>query len=284
MIKLDSTHFCGISAGLLLAATSVYTPANGQESAWRKSAAEAVGPLTEDLAKAFPGLVKDGQADFNRFVTAVRAAGLGKPATPPSGAAGNAGGGRRGGGPDTSAADIEFAASLDANRDGTVTMEELRGAIESDLSKAMERKASLDTDSDGKVSKKEYAMSMPPKFGEIDEHGMDGHARGHFQQEDLDKNGELSIEEVAGPVLARATSRIRAMQLAARLIAADADHDNRLGVEELRASFGSTVDRDQSPWEALGFESDAIPVEHLYRVLSRLSREDAKALDQSLSR
>ena len=56
-------------------------------------------------------------------------------------------------------------------------MAELRGVIETSLKKALDSKATIDTNQDGKISKKEYAITMPKKFGEIDEHGMDSFDR-----------------------------------------------------------------------------------------------------------
>ncbi len=197
--------------------------------------------------------------------------------------AGGAGGGRGGrGGPNTGAADIEFAASLDADRDGSVTLEELRAAIETSLNKALEGKASLDTNQDGTISKKEYAISMPYKFGEVDELGMDGHARAHFKQEDHDENGELSFDEVVRPVIARATARVRAMQLAARLVAANADEDSTLSVKEIQTRVGAPVASGEAPWSALGFNNDTVALDTLYAALVRLSEDDAKAIDRLL--
>lgn len=296
MNMIESARVAGFSAALTLATALTASPAfaQEQETAWQKAAAEAVGPLTTELAKAFPGIAQDGKGDFAQFVSALKAAGLGKsqerPAASPGGEAqgkearGGEGRGGRGGAPDTSAADVEFAASLDANRDGSVTLAEIQSAIETDLRKAFERKASLDTDNDGKVTKKEYATSMPRKFGEVDEFGLDGHARGHFQREDLDQNGELSIEEVAKPVIARLASRIRAMQLSARLVAADADHDKSLSVKELQTGLNSDVNASETYWKTLGLEADALPVENLFRSLSRLSPDDAAKLERSLQK
>lgn len=354
MHLIRSIRLAAPSAALALAAF-VSAPAMGEESAWDKAATEAAGPLAAELAKAFPEINEagEGTGDFTTFVTALKAAGLGKPAAPQAPPAGGGEGGRppasqfvaaeffkqldadgdgvlllkelppqmaeqfhdaeaagdgkltlqefeplvvamrqretaggpggRGGGrPNMGAADVEFAASLDADQDGKVTLADLRAAVEASLKKALEGKASLDTNQDGTISKKEYAISMPYKFGEIDELGMDGHARAHFKQEDHDGNGELSFDEVVRPVIARTTARVRAMQLAARLAAANADEDSTLTVKELQAKLGAPVAAGEAPWTALGLKADAVALDSLYGALVRLSEDDAKALDRLL--
>lgn len=348
MHMIRSLRLAAPTAALALAGF-VSSPAFAQGSAWDKAATEAAGPLAAELAKAFPGIDKagEGAGDFTKFASALKAAGLGKPAA--QAAAGGEGGrppasqfvaseffkqldadgdgvlamkelpppvaeqahdakgaedgkltleefeplvvamrrqegaGGRGGRPNMGAADIEFAASLDADRDGKVTLAELRGVIEASLKKALEGKASLDTNQDSVITKKEYAISMPYKFGEVDELGMDGHARAHFQREDHDENGELSFEEVVQPVIARTTARVRAMQLAARLAAANTDEDSTLSVKEIQALLGgAAVASGEAPWAALGFKDGAVALDSLHGALSRLSEEDAQAIDRLL--
>lgn len=342
-------RFAGCSTAVALATALGTMTANAQESIWNKAATQATGPLTQNLARAFPSLKTDADstADFTKFVTTLKATGLGKASESPApaseggrsaGAAvaaelfkqldadrdgtvlvkdlppamaelarksrpaadakltlaeleplvvesrrrevGEGSGGRPR--PAAGAADIEFITAIDANHDGKVTMAELRGAIETSLKKALDSKATIDTNQDGKISKKEYAITMPKKFGEIDEHGMDGHARAHFKADDRDGNDELSFEEIVNPIIARQTARVRTIQLAVRLASANTDGDSILTTQELETRVGSAPDTTQSPWTALPFKNGGIALDSIYGALSRMPEKDALELDRIL--
>lgn len=349
-------------AAAAAAVTLAVSPAFAQDSPWAEAAKKSTGEIADNLAKAFPDLAAHDSADFAPFVTALKAAGIGKPApqgqAPPGAAEGNietgraiakelfaaadkdgdgvilveqlphemaervesaeeakdgkltteelatallaarrreltagntggrgpGGGGGRGGrgGMNNAEADTAFAASLDANRDGKVSRDELKQAVEALLVKALERPASMDTDLDGSISKKEYAISMPPKFGEIDADGMDGHARGHFKQEDKDEDGKLSVEEVATPALARVANRVRNLRLAVVLASADTNGDGKLSVEEIQARVSGEATPGEGAWKALGFANGDVAVDTLYHALSRLPQPEAEELVKAL--
>ena len=78
MSMFRSARLAGYSAALGLAASLGATPAPAQEAVWQEAATRAAGPLAVELAKAFPGIGRDGdgEGDYMRFVTALKAAGL----------------------------------------------------------------------------------------------------------------------------------------------------------------------------------------------------------------
>lgn len=187
--------------------------------------------------------------------------------------------GRRGSNP---SADIEFAGSLDQNRDGKVMQEEVRAAVMAALVESFEGKKSLDIDGDGKISKREYAISMPKKFGDVDEFGLDGHARGHFQREDFDDDGVLSIDEVSSPIVDRLAQRVRTMQLAVRIAVADADKNQSITADEFAAKFDGDQVMSKEAWSTLNGGGETVDVFAIYSVLSALDRESTNALQAQL--
>ncbi len=189
---------------------------------------------------------------------------------------GRSGGGGRGGGGQSS--DIEFLAALDANGDRELTAHEARAAIEAEIEEAMDTRVSLDVNQDGEISAREYGLSQPSTGREVDADGLDGHARGHFQREDFDRNGVLTLGEIAERAARDPSRRLRAMQLSLRLSPADADGDGSLASVELQV-VGGTVD-----WAVLGV-SDKSPVElvQLYPRLHGLELDQSAELDRRLS-
>ena len=173
---------------------------------------------------------------------------------------GNRGGGGGPGG--LQSADVEFLMALDANGDGQLTAAEARDAIRSDVSQAMESRTSLDADGDGRVIPREYALSQPRTGRPVDADGLDGHARGHFQREDSDRNGVLSMAEIAARVRLSKERRFRSMQLGLRLVPSDANADGKLGFSELGFDASGAVQA------GLGVTKDA-PIE-LSKVYGKL--------------
>ncbi len=120
---------------------------------------------------------------------------------------GRSGGGGRGGGGQSS--DIEFLAALDANGDRELTAHEARAAIEAEIEEAMDTRVSLDVNQDGEISAREYGLSQPSTGREVDADGLDGHARGHFEREDFDRNGVLTLGEIAERATRDPSRRLR---------------------------------------------------------------------------
>ncbi len=191
------------------------------------------------------------------------------------GRGGRGGGGRDGGG---QSRDIEFLAALDANGDRELTAHEARAAIEAEIEEAMDTRVSLDVNQDGEISAREYGLSQPSTGREVDADGLDGHARGHFEREDFDRNGVITLGEIAERATRDPSRRLRAMQLSLRLLPADADADGSLASVELQA-LGGNVD-----WAVIGV-SDKSPVElvQLYPRLHGLELDQSAELDRGLS-
>ena len=182
----------------------------------------------------------------------------------PRGNRGGGGGNRRGGGGPggLQSADVEFLMALDANGDGQLTAAEAHDAIRSDVSEAMESRTSLDADGDGRVTPREYALSQPRTGRPVDADGLDGHARGHFQREDSNLDGVLSMAEIAARVRLSKERRFRSMQLGLRLVPSDANADGKLGFSELGFDASGAVQA------GLGVTKDA-PIE-LSKVYGKL--------------
>ena len=182
----------------------------------------------------------------------------------------------RGGGGQSS--DIDFLAALDANGDRMLTAREASSAIEAEVHEAMDTRVSLDVNQDGEVSAREYGLSQPSTGREVDEDGLDGHARGHFQREDYDRDGAITLSEIAERAAQGPIRRLRAMQLSLRLSPADANADGELGWRELRAVSG------KADWAVLGVsEQSPIDLAQLYPRLHGLELDQTADLDRALS-
>ena len=193
---------------------------------------------------------------------------------------GGRGGNRRsgGGGPGgLLSSDVEFLTSLDANRDRRLTVKEARKAITADVIEEIESRTSLDANGDSRVTASEYSLSQPKTGRPVDEDGLDGHARGHFEREDHDRDGVISNAEIAKRVYDRKIQRVRAIQLSLRLAASDGNADGTLDVEELESAGSNAL------VSALG-GLDALPLELavLYGKLYSASEDEADAIGQAI--
>ena len=201
------------------------------------------------------------------------------------GGGGRGGGGRGGGGRGAGgsggagqSSDIEFLAALDANGDRTLTAQEARAAIEAEIEEAMDTRVSLDVNQDGEISAREYGLSQPSTGREVDADGLDGHARGHFEREDIDRNGVIKLDEIAERAARDPERRLRAMQLAVRIARADANGDSKLAWSELQAASG------KADWTALGVtEQRPLEMVQLYPRLYAAEVDQAADLDRVLS-
>ncbi len=190
------------------------------------------------------------------------------------------GGDRRGGGGGPGglqSSDIEFLTTLDANRDRTLTVAEAQEAITSDVVEAFESRTSLDANGDGTVTPLEYSLSQPKTGRPVDEYGLDGHARGHFEREDYDRDGVISTVEIVERVSISKARRVRAMQLGLRLALADTDADGKLGFAELKAIGSDTL------IAALGgIEELPLGLDTLYGKFYSATEEETDAIDRAI--
>lgn len=108
--------------------------------------------------------------------------------------------------------------------------------------------------------------------------GLDGHARGHFEREDYDRDGVITLGEIAERAAHGPMRRLRAMQLGVRIARADANGDSTLAWGELQAVSANAA------WSGLGV-SEQSPVElvQLYPRLYGLELDQSAELDQVLS-
>ena len=132
--------------------------------------------------------------------------------------------------------------------------DEAREAIHSEGTARIQAHDGLDTDGDGQVSAREYGLSQPIRGGNVDQDGLDGHARGHFSREDTDGNGLISTAEAAERMPQRLLPHFRAMQLGLRMVSADSNLDNKLDPVELQALSPGEI------WTLLKVASDQ-PIE-----------------------
>lgn len=181
--------------------------------------------------------------------------------------------------PDLASSDVQFLSTLDANRDMNLSADEAKEAIHSEVAAAMQAHAGLDTNGDGQVSAREYGLSQPIRGDNVDQDGLDGHARGHFSREDTDGNGLISNAEASERVLQRLLPRFRAMQLGLRMASADSNLDHKLDAVELQAlSPGET-------WTPLEVSSDQpLDIASLYGKLYMAPLEVTEQIDKALSR
>ena len=190
------------------------------------------------------------------------------------GGRGSGGGGRGGGG---QSSDIEFLAALDVNGDRTLTAEEARATIEAEIGEAMDTRVSLDVNQDGEISAREYGLSQPSTGREVDADGLDGHARGHFEREDLDRNGVITLDEIAERAARDPARRLRALQLGVRIARADANGDGKLALSELQAESG------EADWTVLGVTQESpLGMAQLYPRLYSADLDQSAELDRAL--
>ncbi|MDE0262063.1 MAG: hypothetical protein OXJ37_06630 [Bryobacterales bacterium] len=247
---------------------------------FERADADGDGILREDEAGPFvrgTRYFQDGEVTLEEFQKAwaelaARRGGRGGGAR---GSGGSAGGGRGGGG---QSSDIEFLAALDANGDRTLTAQEARAAIEAEIEEAMDTRVSLDVNQDGEISAREYGLSQPSTGREVDADGLDGHARGHFEREDFDRNGVITLDEIAERAARDPARRLRAMQLGVRIARADANGDSKLAWSELQAASG------KADWTVLGVtERRPLEMVQLYPRLYGAEVDQAADLDRVLS-
>lgn len=184
------------------------------------------------------------------------------------------GGGRYGG---LRSSDVEFLAAIDENRDGKVTPDELHAAIKRDMSESARSRSELDTDGNGEISTHEYSLSMPPRDNSPrGEDGLDGHGRGHFNREDLNRDGVISADEIVERVALQAEPRIRAIVLSLRLASrADTDGNSAVSSDELAGALNDA-------WlKVLRIEANAdVDPKSIYPRLRGASSEETSSLLQ----
>lgn len=132
--------------------------------------------------------------------------------------------------------DIKLLKSLDENGDLKLEKEEVASVITKRLKFLLNDRLNADKDKDGRLSLKEYCLTVPAK-GEVGEDGADWHQRGHFRYEDKDKNGFLSKKEIIDYEASKYLWKTAMIMLNLKLVKADTNNDGLISEKEFYSVF-----------------------------------------------
>ena len=266
------------TTAIAIALMSLALPAQDAESkpevgkTWQQLAAEDSKSLAARLREPLAALADEqgrvamGRVPMGRLVKVLRSTGFG------AGAEGSR----------AVAADIELLTSLDPEQSGTVALDKLPAIVESAFAAAMESRSSLDTDGDGILTKKEYAVGQVPKFGEFDEHGLDGHGRGHFRREDRDEDGTISLAgEAFVRVQARVHGQVERLMLCVHL-ANGLDGQATIDRDAFAKFFAQKPETADGLWTKTAREATTLPTNELSQAIARLRGDDRTALCEAV--
>ena len=123
-----------------------------------------------------------------------------------------------------------------------------------------------------------YALLQRETGHPVDENGLDGHARGHFEREDRNRDGSITIAEVSERVSQNLARRFRAVQVSLRLSPADIDGDVQLELPEQQPA-------DAGEFGAVPEVSEGTPrkLEDLYGRTYGASLDRTGALDKAIA-
>ncbi len=131
--------------------------------------------------------------------------------------------------------EINYFKEIDKNGDTKTDAEEIATAIREYLVFELhDDLINVDGDKDGKLSLREYALSVPAR-GEIGEDGVDWHQREHFLEEDKDGSGFIELGEIMGRHVEGLYKRALRCLLMFQLAGHDKDGDGKLSREEFTA-------------------------------------------------
>jgi len=112
----------------------------------------------------------------------------------------------------------ELLSQMDPNRDGWITKEEMQDCVEKQIYERMDYRILQDVNNDGKVSPKEYSVSLRPGKQKVDQSGLTKRARSSFNRQDVNKNGFIDLNSEVFPNLSRdAGSQVTRFCLALRI-------------------------------------------------------------------
>lgn len=93
----------------------------------------------------------------------------------------------------------ELLGQMDPNRDAWISKEEMESCIQKQIYERMEYRILQDVDGDGRVSPKEYSVSLRPGKQKVDKDGLTKRARSSFLRQDKNKNGFLDLNSEVFP-------------------------------------------------------------------------------------
>ncbi|MEM7206155.1 MAG: hypothetical protein AAF628_38230 [Planctomycetota bacterium] len=246
---------------IAIALTGIVMPAQTEaaeasaEKSWEDLATNASKPLARGMQETLrPMTGEDGAVPMAELVAALRRTGVGS--------------GREGS--RTVAADLEFVGALDPEQSGRVMPKNVMAAIRAAFTAGMESRTSLDTDGDGILTKKEYAVGQVPKFGEFDEHGLDGHGRGHFRREDSNQDGQISLaEETFLRVQSRVAGRVHRFRWCI-LVDRAMKGETEIGFERFASMVEADAEVAKELWNKLAGEASELALNELSPAVARL--------------
>lgn len=182
--------------------------------------------------------------------------------------------------------DTALITALDGDQDGRVSPAEVRSAIAATFAKSLESRTSLDLDGDGILTKKEYAVGQVPKFGEFDEHGLDGHGRSHFRREDSNEDGVISlIDETFARIESRVAARVQRIGLCVAIAGRSAEGAEKLFLPSLEALLDADRETVAALWKAMECEADGpLLMTDLSAALAKLPTEQRDVLRTALNK
>ncbi|MFD2255591.1 hypothetical protein ACFSSA_02795 [Luteolibacter algae] len=157
-------------------------------------------------------------------------------------------------------ADVEYLKDLDLDKNLKLDEAEIRDSIRGQLVFLLEDKMKVDGDGDGKLNIKEYSLGVPVR-GEIEEDGVDWHQRGHFEGDDLNKDGMIDESEVVSHFAADLGLKAVQVHLAASLSNLDGNEDGKIDQSE----YSEFAADDETVWKHLKGDSDTVPVSEIWQ-------------------
>lgn len=157
-------------------------------------------------------------------------------------------------------ADVEFLKDLDLDKNLKLDDSEIQKSVRDQLVFQLNDKLKADGDQDGNLSLKEYSLGVPVR-GEIEEDGVDWHQRGHFERDDLNKDGIIDESEIVSHYAADLSQKSLQIHLATTVAGLDGNSDGAVDKNE----FSVIAREDDAVWKHMKGESDAIPISEIWQ-------------------
>lgn len=157
-------------------------------------------------------------------------------------------------------ADVEFLRDLDLDKDLKLDDSEIQKSVRDQLVFQLNDKLKADGDKDGNLRLKEYSLGVPVR-GEIEEDGVDWHQRGHFERDDLNKDGIIDESEIVSHFAADLSQKALQIHLATTIAGLDENSDGDIDENE----FSTLEAEGDVVWKHMKGESGVIPVSEIWQ-------------------